>query len=344
MSLHTKLKTNKFINYKTIFSILISILGIWLGFKNFNFQEFAQALMDTNLFYLTLATLVIIFSVYLRAIRWKYLVLPLKEVKIYSLFEAEMIGYFGNNVFPLKMGEILRAYSLGKKEKIPVAAAFGTIVNERLLDVLVFIIIMGVGVFFFPDLPEWVRKTGIIGIAILIISIVSIIILNFKRHFIKKYWQKILDKYQERKFFHNIISLVEGLLTLVKTPHFLWILLQSIVIWIVTISEFWFLGMCLNISFSLYDILLIFVVTSAVFAIPAAPGYIGTYHAGAIRILIFLGINTAKAQAMAVIMHAVGFIALTAIGLVYFLKYHITLEETKQISLREDKNREHGQS
>ena len=339
MSVHTKLKTNRFINYKTIFSLIISILGIWLGFRKFDFYEFTDALMETNLFYFFSAMVIIIITVYLRAIRWKYLIAPLKDVKVYSLFEAEMIGYFGNNVFPLKMGEVLRAYSLGKKENMSVISAFGTIVNERLLDTFVFLIIIIVGAFLFPNLPEWVLTSGIAGLIILGIFGIAIIILNYKKHFIKKYWQQITTKYEDKKIFQTMVHLIDGLMTLIKTPHFGMIIFYSILIWIITVSEFWFLGMCLNISFSVSEILMIFIVTSAVFAIPAAPGYIGTYHMAAISILTFLGLTDAKAQVLAVIMHGVGFIALTGIGLVYFLKNHVSLDDTETFSFRENKNK-----
>jgi len=85
------------------------------------------------------------------------------------------------------------------------------------------------------------------------------------------------------------------------------------------------MGAALKVYFNLYALLLIFFVTSAIVSVPSAPGYVGTYHAATIGILIFLGLDLPKAQALAVIMHAVGFIILTALGLVYYLKYQVNL-------------------
>jgi len=327
MNLHHQLKTNKYLSYKTIFSLLLSVFGIWLGFRKFDFGEFTHAMLEINLFYFFAAMAVVIFTVYLRAWRWKYLVLPIKEVGIFQLFKMEMVGYFGNNVFPLKMGEVLRAYTLGKQEKISGVSSFGTIVNERLMDTLVFAFIIGVSIILFRDFPDWIQKVGRISMAGLLLFGVIVILLNYQKHFMARFWKKLQENHGDKKFFHTLINLVEGLKTLFNTPHILRIILQSLIIWLVTISQYWLLGMCLNISFSISEIMLIFIVTSAMFSIPAAPGYIGTYHAGAINILVFLGVAMAKAQVLAVIMHGVGYLSMTLIGFIYFLKFNVKVNE-----------------
>ena len=215
------LKNNRFLNYKTIISILISVLGIWLGFKDFKFKEFADAFMSINLWYFFAAMIVVNFTVYLRAWRWKYLVLPICRVSIYELFKMEMVGYFGNNVFPLKMGEVLRAYTLGKNENISSVSAFGTIVNERLMDTLIFAFFIGLGIIIFPDFPDWVHNAGIAGIISLFVVGLVVLVLNFNKHSVQRTWEKIVEKYQDNKLFQAIMNLVDGLTTLFKTPHIL---------------------------------------------------------------------------------------------------------------------------
>ena len=335
MSIHTRLKTNRYLNYKTIFSIIISILGIWLGFRDFKFGKFANAFLSINLWYFFASMFVVLFTVYLRAWRWKYLILPIKKITVWQLFKMEMIGYFGNNVFPLKMGEVLRAYTLGKNENIPVTATFGTIVNERLLDTLVFAFFIGLGVIIFPDFPDGIKKGGIAGIILLAIFAIVIIILNTQKHFMQRIWQKVVEKYNDKKLFHNLVSLIDGLTTLFKTPHIGLITFQSLIIWLITIAQYWLLGMCLDISFSISEVVLIFIATSLAFAIPAAPGYVGTYHLAAINILVYLGVAMAEAQVLAVVMHGVGYISMTSIGLVYFLKYHISVKDVEGVEIRE---------
>ncbi|MCK4689285.1 MAG: hypothetical protein KAT41_03205, partial [Candidatus Marinimicrobia bacterium] len=68
----------------------------------------------------------------------------------------------------------------------------------------------------------------------------------------------------------------------------------------------------------------------AIISIPSSPGYIGTYHAGVIGVLLFIGLDLSLSQAIAVVLHAVGFLSLTLIGLIYFIKYHVSIKETSR--------------
>ena len=97
----------RFFNYKTLIGLVISGMGLYLGFRKFEMADFFAALKQTHLGLFFLAMLVMIFDVYLRAIRWRYLVLPLQKVPLKHLFGTEIICYFGNNVFPLRLGEVL---------------------------------------------------------------------------------------------------------------------------------------------------------------------------------------------------------------------------------------------
>jgi len=266
-----------------------------------------------------------VIMVAVRGWRWKYLMYPLNNLPVKRMFEMEMIGFFGNQVFPFRLGEILRGYALGKTQKIPIGTVFGTIVVERTLDTLTFITILIFGAILFPGMPAWVRTSGRIGGAGIFILLILAYISHRKKNALKDFFKRKLKMSKEHKIGRAILSFWQGLTALQKTPHLSLIVGQSILIWAICISNFWIMGAALKVYFNLYALLLIFFVTSAIVSVPSAPGYVGTYHAATIGILIFLGLDLPKAQALAVIMHAVGFIILTALGLVYYLKYQVNL-------------------
>ena len=62
---------------------------------------------------------------------------PIKKIGSYSLFSATTIGFMANNILPARVGEVIKAFVLGKKEKTSVSASFATIILERLLDLSV---------------------------------------------------------------------------------------------------------------------------------------------------------------------------------------------------------------
>jgi uncharacterized membrane protein YbhN (UPF0104 family) len=72
-----------------------------------------------------------------RAWRWQYLLKPLKKVSIGNLFQIMMIGYMGNNVFPLRMGEVLRAVVLKRRDDVSISGCLATIVVEKIFDAVV---------------------------------------------------------------------------------------------------------------------------------------------------------------------------------------------------------------
>ena len=148
----SKIKENILLLLKpqTIIGLLISIAGIYWAFHDFDFDTFLETIKDIKYEFVLLACVLIISSVWLRAIRWKYLFKPEDRVETYSLFRYELIGYFGNNVLPLRLGELLRSYILGKRYHLSKSYVFGTIVLERILDTLTLMLLSIILLFIYP--------------------------------------------------------------------------------------------------------------------------------------------------------------------------------------------------
>jgi len=314
----------KFLNWKLLAGILLSVAGLYVGFRKFDGVAFLTSLRQTNIWLFLLAMALMVFTIFLRAWRWKYLIMPLQKIPLKHLFASEMICYFGNNVFPLRFGELLRCYALNQSTGLSSVSIFGTVVVERIIDLITFFVILLITIFLFPGLPDVLRRGGIIAVFVICLVGILVYILKMKKAIIRKFVDQWTGKSKHGMKILDIINRFrQGLTTLRKTPHLGMIAFQSAAIWSICIFINWIVGVSLGTRFSMYEILLIFFVTSAIISVPSAPGYVGTYHAGAIGILVFIGIELSKAQAIAVILHAVGFISLTLIGLLYFLRYSV---------------------
>ncbi len=101
---------------KLIIGIAISIAGLWYAFRGMNFSELIDHLSQTNFSFILLAMGIIVVSVALRAYRWQLMLKPIQTITFNPLFASTMIGYFGNSVLPFRLGELLRAYSISRKE------------------------------------------------------------------------------------------------------------------------------------------------------------------------------------------------------------------------------------
>ena len=125
----------------------MSIVGLAWAFYDFKFDEFLYAVKNSNVFLIMLACITIIFSVWLRAVRWKLLI-PASDLTVKNLYDIEMIGFFGNNILPLRAGEIYRSILLSKKTNLSKSYCFGTIVIERILDLIGILIAFSILTFF----------------------------------------------------------------------------------------------------------------------------------------------------------------------------------------------------
>ncbi len=321
-------KSSRFFNFKTLLSVLLSILGLYLGFRKFDGQEFIDSLLMTNLTLFFLSMVILVFTVVLRAIRWKYILQPIKEEPVKQLFATQMIGYFGNNVFPMRFGEFLRAFSLSKITKVPGSTVFGTIVVERVIDTLTVFVLLVISLLFFPTLPKELKMAVWLFLIVFGLFVFLVYILFRKEGTVKRFLKKMKTNRIIVRILEIFRNFYKGIKSLQKTSHPIRIIVLSIIIWVLCIFNVWIIGVALNVFFTIKNTLLIFFITSAVIAIPSAPGYVGTYHYGAIKVLELIGIGHTKSQAIAVIMHGVGFLSLTLIGLIYFLKYHISIKDT----------------
>jgi len=110
------------------FGIVISVVLLYLLFRDVNFASLSRILKEANYFWLIPNVALIVLTMYQRAFRWHFMVLPIKKVPFPKLLAATCIGFMANNVLPLRLGEFVRAYSLATQDKkITKSASLATI-------------------------------------------------------------------------------------------------------------------------------------------------------------------------------------------------------------------------
>lgn len=120
----------------SVLAIILACIFIYLTLKQTNLETLRSAAKEANYFWFLVSMVLSIFSYWFRAARWKLLLDPIGHpIKNRSAFWSISLGYFANLTIP-RSGEIARATSLYKMEKVPVNKSIGTIVLERVIDVL----------------------------------------------------------------------------------------------------------------------------------------------------------------------------------------------------------------
>ncbi len=130
---------------------LISAFFLWLAFRKVDFQTLWVTLRSINYWWTIPFVVVTLLSMYVRSIRWHYLLLPSYKIPTRRLFSPLMIGFAFNGIFPARAGEFARAYVLGKKEKMTFSAAFATVIVERIFDGLTMLFLFAITLMFLPE-------------------------------------------------------------------------------------------------------------------------------------------------------------------------------------------------
>lgn len=315
-------------------SLVLTFVFLYIAFRGTNPADLASSLRDANYWWIWLSLLALLVSHVLRALRWRYLLYPIKpDISLRNLFSGVMIGYMLNNILP-RAGEIGRPFVIGKLERISAGAALGTIVVERIMDTVSFLILVAALPFVYQGpLREsfpWLAKSGVIGAAVVLPATLVIIFLMLRRD-----WADAMLSRLTRIFPKRIAPRVERLthsfldgFSFLKSPrHFLVIGVLSVFVWGLYAVMVW----CGLRAFGLDGVvgaggaIVVLAISSIGVAIPT-PGSTGTYHAFASQTLIALfGVDQAIALSFATVTHGIGFVSTTVIGLYYFVKDRITL-------------------
>ncbi len=136
--------------FKLLLVGIISAVGIYLAFKDDDFGELViqiQQIAYTGVF---IASLLLIISCIVRAYRWQLLMDPVERIPFHDVFAATMVGYFGNGILAFRLGELLRAYSVTSGREMSATQAFGTVILERILDLLMVILVFVLVIPWFP--------------------------------------------------------------------------------------------------------------------------------------------------------------------------------------------------
>lgn len=298
---------NKIYNIlKIILPLLLSILFISYALEDFNYTLFIDSLKNANYLFIISSILLLIIIIFLRSLRWKLLFT--KQLKINDLYQSQLIGYMGNNIFPLRLGELLKALFLEKKSKISKYEIIGTVVLERVLDLVGLIILFLVLVNF--SIVELVPSDSIKVIYFLLIFASLSIILSFNLNKIKNF------KFKNSSF-QIINDIISGFSTINKS-NFLLSIFYTILIWLSYIIVVYLVQKSMYLNLSFIQCILLLFLSSLVLMIPSMPGNIGTFEGSVVYTLLLFGIK--DDFGFAFILHAVSFIPYTLLGLFYLIK------------------------
>jgi hypothetical protein len=250
-----------------------------------------------------------------------------------AAFSALMIGLFGNNVLPGRAGEFIRAYVIGNREKIGKAFVLGTIVVERLFDVFTLLLFLVFSTLVFST-PGWAihieETTFVILLALLIVA--YLVLLKKSQPF-----EKCIDKISflsnpKRQFMvTKLESFIAGLKILKDPKLILTVFILSLLTWLLSSVSMFLTFKSLDIGVPSYATFFVLSVINLGLIIPSSPGYIGTYQFLSVIALSTFSVNKETALSFSIIHHALWYLPLTLLGLVFLWRENLNLAKLKII-------------
>ncbi len=303
-----------------LLGLAISVVALWWAFRDTDWSAFGAALLAGNPWLIALSAAVLLLAVPIRGTRWRLFLRPMADVPLRVTSEATVVGYFGNNVLPVRMGEMLRAYFLARQMNLPVSKVLGTVLLDRMIDMASFlplVVLLPLVAFVPPELRTITR----LGIVMAMIPPALIWWLGRKDDVS---WAPV----RLQRLAGNMRSGFSSLRSGRSLPP---IVLTTVALWTCYYFSLHFGQAAMGLNLTWGQTYSLLVVTTLVIAIPAAPGFVGTYHAAVIFMLhTVLGHSAGDAQAAAVVLHAIGFVPYTVLGAIFFLKSHIKLRAVMQ--------------
>ena len=122
-------------------ALSVTVFFVWLSLRDVRFGEVRAAIAGARWGVLLAVSIpAYLLLIWVRALRWRHLTDPIQPIPTGALVRAVSVGFMANNVFPLRMGEVVRAWYLGRETGASVAAIFGTVILERVIDVTTVIV------------------------------------------------------------------------------------------------------------------------------------------------------------------------------------------------------------
>jgi uncharacterized protein (TIRG00374 family) len=334
--------------------VAISAFFLYWVLKDIEYATLWEKTREANYWLIFPGVAAYFIGLWVRAWRWHYLLRPVKQVPTRAMFPIVAMGYAGNNIFPARAGEVLRAVILKNKEDVPISASLATIIVERVYDGVVML------AFIFVNLAELSRLTekitlfrnltiqdvalwgSVLFFGVLVAFLVAAMFPGVTERIIRWFVERFLPQKIREKSLQIAVRFLGGLASLRSPVEALMVFFTSVVIWLLETVKYWFVMHAFRFTISFFALMLMNGVVNLATTIPSAPGYLGTFDLPGIKVLQAYGVGAETAASYTFVLHFALWFPVTLLGLYYMWREGIKwgkLTSMRQ-ELKQDKTTE----
>jgi uncharacterized protein (TIRG00374 family) len=304
---------------RIVAGLAVSAIFLYLALRGVRFREVGEALREANYLWLVPAVAAIVASLGLRAVRWRLLFHPVRDLRLSVLFGSMNVGYLVNTVLPLRLGEVVRAYLVGQMERVGAARALSTVAVERVLDMVVTLAYLA-AVLPFVSLPEGagpkIAAITLVAVGALLVMLVAGAVRERTHALAAVATGRLPQRHAER--LHGLLdSFLHGFAVLSRPGVAVPALGLSVVIWALAALGLYFTLFAFHLYLTPAAPLFVLALVSLSFVVPASPGYVGVFHLAVVSALRTFDVDESVALSYAFVAHLIAFVPPMLLGAAY---------------------------
>jgi uncharacterized protein (TIRG00374 family) len=311
-----------------VFVAALTALLVWLFLRNVAFDELGLALRRAHPTYIAAAILVTLQTYLIRARRWQSLLAPIGPSHFRTAFRTTVIGFAVSFLVP-RAGEVVRPYLLARREGLPASATFATIIVERLLDLVTVLLL------FAASLPLLDVEVGpdveASGIVAAVSALGALVVLFVSAGHPERLggWASRLGRWLPGRLGTALAGFVrtfaEGLAVMRQPGRLAVAVAWSVPLWLSLALGIWLTSLAFDLTFSYPGTFLVMMFLVVGVAVPT-PGSVGAFHLAYLwAVTRFFGLDPDTVAAAGLVLHAVSFVPVTLVGLVFMWQDGLTL-------------------
>jgi len=310
--------------------IIVSLIAISYLIRQFDVEQSREILSEAKLNWLGLAAISYLALFPLRGLRWSWLLSDIRPIATRISTETFIVGAMANNILPARLGDLVRAYVLGRQAKIPATTTFSNVLLERIIDGCTVIALLSSVLLLAPPDSQDFRLIGSVMAVIFFGAFAACLLLAATP---KLFWT-LLDPVLERlpaqfarKLKDRLLLLLEGLNILRRPTLMFKILGVSVLIWILEASVYMICQRAFGMQIPFSGLILVMSVLTLGLTAPSGPGFIGVFEGLILAGTLLYGVDQSTGLAFAIAIHLIHYVPVTILGL--FIAWRIGLNVTK---------------
>jgi uncharacterized protein (TIRG00374 family) len=297
--------------------LIVTVAGVVFAVRGVALDDTADALRESNLWWLVPSFFVFCAGVGLRGLRWWALFHVDQRPPLREVTRALLVGYFFNNILPMRAGEAARVISLHGRSRTSRAETVGTVVAERVFDLLALLAILFAA---YPWLPElsWVRAAAIFALAVVFgVAVLVFVLIRWEDraiHWLLSPLRRVRrDGFAERVE-HAAVNATRGLVAIRDPRVAIEAMALTVASWVVLSFSYWILMHAFALELPFVAGLLVTITINMGLILPSAPAALGVFEAATVIALDTFDIPRDEALSYALVLHLLNLVPFLVAG------------------------------